>query len=215
MERSATFNIGDRLFRWKPAPHLNPGADIHTAYDRMIDRIVSQSQHSGVEIEVPAYPLRFDVNSHDLLFEMVAYWEGAIYFLNSVLKASTLCAGIDSVTYPEQREDNASFNHRNLFLSIWNSHGQLKWLQAFAVRSVFLRTGAISTSDIFSGYALFEKAHESDDPIAPLAELADFVYQHKEEGSKYPNPYFGGTNALHLGMGTGITQEFVEGEGDW
>jgi hypothetical protein len=37
-----------------------------------------------------------------------------------------------------------------------------------------------------------------------LTWLAEFVRQHQGEGDSYPNPYFGGTNPLHLGYILGL-----------
>lgn len=76
--------------------------------------------------------------------------------------------------------------------------GQLKWLKAHLVRENALLLGLLPMHAGSSSEELARAAKSVNDP--ELKWLTSFVEQHAEEGEKYPNPYFGGTNPLHLGL---------------
>lgn len=208
MTDSSTFFIADLSFRWRAGPHLAAHDDWHRAYEAKIDRMIEQCERPGQPIELPAYPLRFDVNSDALLSEMGAYWEGAIYFIRNVLHARELFEGIEEARYING--NTQGYHHAKLFMAIWDSHGQLKWLWAFACRNAAIKAKIITSADAFDSSELYEKSDLSKGGI-DLFDLGNFVQTHEEEGQKYPNPYFGGTNPLHLGLAEGLSQDFMGG----
>ena len=197
MHPIGTFEIAGRFYCFKSAPHLTAGFDWHDAYIDIIDRFLYESTTRTRPAELPAYPLRFDnpEDGMDLLFEMGAYWEGALYFLYRIVSTRE---PLEKICQIEEScrvgHDNCSERER-LFLTIWNSHGQLKWLKAFLIR----RSNGFEIGS--EGYTISsEKLHEAGvkHQNKDLLWLSSFVYQHEDEGVKYPNPYFGGGNSLHL-----------------
>ncbi|HMN22667.1 MAG TPA: hypothetical protein PKA16_14910, partial [Ottowia sp.] len=85
-----------------------------------------------------------------------------------------------------------------LFLKIWNSHGQLKWLKAHLIRELALEQRIVTRGEDDSSAAYKAAGGASRD--RRYIWLAEFIEQHLDEGRKYPNPFFGGTNPLHLGL---------------
>ena len=81
-----------------------------------------------------------------------------------------------------------------LFSAIWNSHGQLKWLKAYLVRNEAVAEGKSIAIDS----AMPADTRDEDHRDGDLRWLAGFIEYHRQEGLAYPNPYFGGTNPLHL-----------------
>ncbi|MCC5850224.1 MAG: hypothetical protein JJU29_19235 [Verrucomicrobia bacterium] len=140
-------------------------------------------------IELPAYPLLSAFSCEDLRFEMGSYWEGALYFICKILGESTPRAGLRAIEFAQVNEWYSL--EEFLFLEIWNSHGQLKWLKAHLVRE--------EKQDLL-GYEEDLRTVANRLADEDLIWLAHFVEQHKDEGTKFPNPYFGGTNPLHLGL---------------
>lgn len=206
MNSSKTFEIDGRSFCFKSAPHLTDGDDWHDAYIKIIDRFLQESESQTRPTLLPAYPLRFDKPEDfmELLFEMGSYWEGALYFLCQVIGARKPIEALRQV------ENSYKLCHANylekLFMAIWNSHGQLKWLKAFLVRmdaeekrllDFSKRNSLLSESELYREAGL---KHQNSE----LLWLSAFVLQHEDEGNKYPNPYFGGGNSLHLGVITGL-----------
>lgn len=186
---SNTFSITDSRFYFRSAPHLTEDQDWHTAYIKIIHRILEGVKTQDALIELPAYPLLSALCCEDLLYEMGSYWEGALYFLKKIVDEPTSLSRLRFLEF-SVANGHGTLEER-LFLKIWNSHGQLKWLKAHLIREEKqallwgvddLRTIADSLAD------------------EDLIWLANFVEQHEEEGEKYPNPYFGGTNPLHLGL---------------
>ena len=186
---SDIFDLSGSRFVFRPAPHLTKDQDWHTAYIEIIHRILEGVKTQDAPIELPAYPLLSALCCEDLLFEMGSYWEGALYFLKKIVDEP------DSLSRLRFLEYSVANGHGTLeeflFLKIWNSHGQLKWLKAHLIREE--RQGILWGDEDLR--TVTERLADED-----LIWLADFVEQHKEEGEKYPNPYFGGTNPLHLGL---------------
>lgn len=206
MDTPEIFKIAGRFFFFKPAPHFTIDMDCwHNAYIDIIDRFLNAPSSSARPTELPAYPLRFDKpEGHmDLVFEMGSYWEGAMYFLCHIIGARTPLEGIRQVENSHRRGCETSFE--KIFVAIWNSHGQLKWLKAFLIRFNMRVLSDKEDYTILNGEddtVSSEKLHEAGVKYRDkeLLWLSSFVSQHKDEGKKYPNPYFGGGNPLHLGL---------------
>ena len=185
--------IEDQEFFFRAPPHLREADDWHTAYVSIVDAAfatIGKRRKRGV---LPAYPLLFFVDQHELLFELGSYWEGAIYCLARKLGARDLLQGLRAL---EVRRVEATLSSKDqLFLAIWNSHGQLKWLRAHLIRAQLLRDESVAHDSGAQIRRLATATGNSD-----LEWLGEFVCQHQDEGQKYPNPYFGGTNPLHLGL---------------
>lgn len=191
--------IFGREFRFRPAPHLTEGQEWHTAYIEIIHRILDEVKTRDAAVELPAYPLLSALSCGELLFEMGGYWEGAVYYLSRFVGETAPLYGLRSVEW--SITNGYGTLEEFLFLEIWNSHGQLKWLKAHLLREENQRllAGGVDIRAV-------AQSHGDED----LAWLADFVDQHEDEGGKYPNPYFGGQNPLHLG---GILHEVREEAG--
>ena len=190
-----TFEISGRFYRFKSGPHLTRGDDWHTAYVDMIYRFLEGPSTQDRPAELPAYPLRFDNSGDwtDLLVEMGAYWEGALHFLYRSIGTSDPLEKIRQIEdLCSDHNDNCS-GREKLFLKIWNSHGQLKWLKAFLI-------GWNNPSKVDCFEYSSEKLYQAGikDQNQDILWLSSFVSQHGEEGRKYPNPFFGGGNPLHL-----------------
>jgi hypothetical protein len=187
-------SIGERNFYFTPGPHLRADdSDWHEAYVMIIDRLLDETKANRCPVALPAYPLVSEDRCDDLLLEIASYWEGAMYFLCRVLHSPTPLDGLRTVEIAVNR-DCLSFEQR-LFMTIWNSHGQLKWLKAHLIRE---DKQHLLPHPISSAMELRNAAATHDDE--EILWLSSFVEQHEVEGGKYPNPYFGGTNPLHLGL---------------
>lgn len=206
MNNSKIIEINGRFFFFKSAPHLTAGADWHSAYIDIVDRFLNAPSTLERPTELPAYPLAFDTPGREIalefdmepVFEMGSYWEGALYFLCRVIDARDPLDGIRHIEY-SYRAGSANYLEK-LFMAIWNSHGQLKWLKAFFIRNNVCNEGLLGRGGDYtlSSEKLYEAGvkHQNKE----LLWLSSFVCQHEEEGGKYPNPYFGGGNSLHLGL---------------
>lgn len=189
-EERDIFEICGKFYAYKPGPHLIGSCDWHNAMIPIIEELTTSSGTISRPTEIPAYPLCFP-RSPGLLFELGSYWEGAIYFLHEKIGSRDL---LDSIKQLEVNRNSLSCLEE-IFLRTWNSNGQLKWLKAHLIRDKFL-----------SGSDINHEAHIEISRYAKIAMnydlqwLAQFVEQHREEGLSYPNPYFGGTNPLHLGL---------------
>jgi hypothetical protein len=189
-----TFNFEGRDFYFKAAPHLRADHDDwHTAYAEIITRFLDDLNTESRRVQLPAFPLLSLPSSGDKLFEVGSYWEGALFFLCRVLGSSTPLNGLRSIE--SAIAQNCSSLEQRLFMEIWNSHGQLKWLKAHLIRE---EKQHLLPNPISSAAGIREAAAGHNDE--ELHWLSSFVEQHEDEGSKYPNPYFGGTNPLHLGL---------------
>ena len=185
---SEIFDVSGRRFYFRPAPHLTEDQDWHTAYIEIIHRILEDVKTRDALIELPAYPLLSALCCEDLLFEMGSYWEGALYSLSRIVDEPTSLSRLRFLEYSVA--NGYGTLEEFLFLEIWNSHGQLKWLKAHLIREE--KQGLLEGGQELRAFA---ERHGDED----LIWLAHFVEQHQEEGGKYPNPYFGGSNPLHLG----------------
>jgi hypothetical protein len=184
--------IRNRSFYFESAPHLkNRDTDWHEAYIDIITRFLNDSKNDSQPVGIPAYPLICSLQCDDLLVETASYWEGALYFLGrEVIGSSDALHGINEAI-TSVAEGWSTFEEE-LFLKIWNSHGQLKWLKAHLIREEnqkFLKNDTSSEEVRKAG-----EMHDNKD----LIWLSSFIEQHIDEGCKYPNPYFGGYNPLHL-----------------
>ena len=191
---SEDIRICGRTFYFKPAPHLRPDQDDwHTAYAEIITRFLNDLNVENSRIQLPAFPVLSSLPWGEMLFEVGSYWEGALFFLCRVLGSSTPLDGLRTIESAVDR-NCLSFEQR-LFMEIWNSNGQLKWLKAHLIREdkQHLLLHPISTAAELRAAAA---GHNDEE----LHWLSSFVEQHEDEGSKYPNPYFGGTDPLHLGL---------------
>ena len=195
-------NVGGVKCRYVDAPHLSQDAGIHRAYIEIVDTMVQGIRDGATWL--PTYPVFLkclhtyegDTQSNlNALDEMAAYWEGCLYYLRFVLMQRNL---LDAVEYAVSSANSLELDpYWKVFLATWNSHGQLKWLRAHLTREDVARALAggvdfFSTEDI-------RRAVEVT-PDARLRWLANFVEQHEDEGERFHNPYFGGSNPLHLGL---------------
>lgn len=178
-----------------PGPHLRKGDDWHEAFIPIVNRMLSQLAERD-EVEAPAYPLFFHRKDFDLIFEIGAYWEGALYALYKISGSLDSYRALQSVQ-SSLSTSNAPQGAR-LFDQVFNSHGQLKWLKAYLVRREFINQSVLTTEGDWTPDELRRAARSNPEP--QLRWLARFVEQHHEEGERYHNPFFGGQNPLHLGM---------------
>lgn len=160
----------------------------HSAHRTIIDRITL-----GQISELPQFPQ----NTHSV-FEMGAYWEGAVYFIAKQLE----------VTSKEEfllflEESNVRSVYAELFYRIYDSNGQLDYFVAYIVKQ-YLKDELENFSDIKSRW---EKCLTYFD--------AKNGYKYKSpqfmhKGGHYQkNPYYSGNNPLHLGLC------FEHGEEKW
>lgn len=156
---------------YRPGPHLKEDDDWHTAYIGIIDGF-----RSSDVLALPEYP----VGSNDI-YELGAYWEGAIYYIQCILGFSD----IESSLIDAESPPKTSGRWKEFFL-IWNSEGQWVFLKAFLVRTM-LRPN-------YPKRVIVRKKWE--------AFLADFEGSTAMEATRTfhtHNPFYGGNNPLHLG----------------
>ena len=180
-----------------PAPHLREGEDWHYAYVGKIETMLTELEHD--RLFAPEYPVlcQRPLDYMDLLFETGAYWEGAIYFLKSVLNQDDFLDAIERARSPNP--ERLPGKDWQLFAHVWNSHNQLEWLKAFFLRRTASRDWGIGIS-YDSGFQEIRRLSRTHNHANELEWLADFVERHESEQDAYPNPYFGGYNSLHLGF---------------
>ncbi len=170
-----------KRYSYKPGPHLKPGDDWHTAYHSIIN-----DWRSSEIIQLPTFP--FETNC---LYEHGAYWEGAINYIQTILGFTKID---DFLTALEQSNPE---NERWACLRwTWDSHGQFIYLKAFLVRQMLQKK---------EKYLLDQKIRVKWEDW-----LCEFEagYAHAEASVKpHPNPYFGGSNPLHLGIGSEDDQD--------
>jgi len=157
--------------------------DWHTAYQKVVRDMADQYRES-TPVFVPNYPVpestRPSEGCYGVHCEVGAYWEGAIYFIQEILGYTDVVSFLS---------DSFTGNHDKstlwkTFELTWNSRGQLELLLAFLIR-----------------YALNkpQECNPGHHRSTQLEEwLRDFDARYPR-GIKYPNPYFGGSNPLHLG----------------
>lgn len=191
--RLKSLTIDGRHFRYIFGPHLKDFDDWHEAYADVIEKMLESISQGLEPVELPCYPLISDTEDSNLVYEIGAYWEGAVYFLNQVLGADCLLEGIKSVE-KSCNEDSPSFEEQ-LFMAIWNSHGQLKWLKALLIRMEI--QAKIPDFDLTDWQEMThaDKSVQDDD----FKWLTGFVTLHQDHAHVFPNPYGEGGNPLHLG----------------
>ncbi|OFI35425.1 hypothetical protein BFC17_11695 [Alteromonas lipolytica] len=119
---------------------------------------------------VPKYPSY----TTDLLVH-AAYWEGAVYYLHAILG---FISEIEYIETRARRADRLSF-----FLVIFDSEGQLDLLDAYFSRVLMTDTS----------YRLNYKIQKFCQQAIDNIETA-----YRQKPCRFPNPYFGGSNPLHL-----------------
>jgi len=150
---------------WLWLSGIDISRDWHTAHQPVIDELRLQGL-----LKYPKYP------SHtDDLFEHGAYWEGAVYYLKSVMKYS------NEATYIHERI-NATTKWEEFEL-IYNSECQLHLLDAY------LAQVALKYYKPEMSAQTVKNCYQSIDDIKLL---------YREIPYPFPNPYFGGNNPLHL-----------------
>ncbi|MFA3793175.1 hypothetical protein AB6T38_18860 [Aliiglaciecola sp. SL4] len=150
-------------FLWAQAPNIE--RDWHTAYRPLIDSINKS--------EISQYP-QYPIHSNETI-EHGAYWEGAIYFLSSVMRYKS------EVDYIRDRIQTTS--RWKEFEAIFNSEGQLHLFDAHMARVALKDNPDKLTAHVK------QTCEES---------LRDIQLMYQRTPYKYPNPYFGGNNPLHL-----------------
>lgn len=152
-------------------PHLIGENDWHTAYTQ----IISEWRESSIR-RLPSYP----IETQDI-FELGAYWEGAIWYINQVLGVKTI------ESYLENLDSYSPTSERwQTFFAVWDSQGQLDYLNAFLIRHML------------SGS--YDCQCNRDDVAKYKDYLQKFESKYRSIGETFPNPYFGGNNPLHLGL---------------
>ena len=165
-----------KRYSYKPGPNLKPDDDWHTAYQRIIDNWWS----SEIAL-LPAYPV--DTCN---LYEHGAYWEGAIYYIQTILGFTR----IDDFLAAQERPDPNSERWATLRWT-WDNQGQFIYLKAFLVR-----------------HMLQDREEYSIDQqtVARWEEwLCEFETDYAD--AEGVGRHFGGNNPLHLGLGPGNEQE--------
>lgn len=163
-----------KRYCYRQPPHLSEGEDWHIAYRAMVDRWRSEEL-----CVLPAYP-----TDSDEITEFGAYWEGAVYYIQQVLGFSRIDDFLRALREPPKGSERW-----HVFLRCWNDQGQLVFLKAFMVRLM------LSARD---RYPL--KAEELDYWRRWLDEFENSIEIKGLRGRHLVNPYFGGQNALHLGL---------------
>lgn len=188
------FSISDKYYQYISAPHLKDDSSWHDAYIEKIKKILNGKGTQDEPIRVPAYPLIEYRDQFRAVFEFGSYWEGAIYYLNKVLDATSTSLQLAVV----KRCINKEYTSDNeiLFSKIWNSHGQLIFFKAFLLREFYKHYKGCENSWEWEKKPTKIPRGISDD----LEWLRDFVLNYKDDIGKYPNPFFGGQNPLHLGL---------------
>lgn len=188
------FSINDKHYQYISAPHLEDNSDWHDAYIMKIKRILNGKGLQNDPILVPAYPLVEYRDQSEAIFEFGSYWEGAIYYLNTVLDATTTSMQLAVVKRCINKEYTS--HNETLFVKIWDSHGQLILLKAFLIREFYkYHEGCENSWEWEKAPEIIPRGISTD-----LEWLREFILNCRDEYKKYPNPFFGGQNPLHLGL---------------
>ena len=165
----------DKSFYYARPPHLRPDDDWHDAYQRMI----RGWQGADLRCSLPQYPIETEDK-----FELGAYWEGAIYFIQTILGFTDIRCFLSALETSSQDSE-----HWHIFFRVWNSHDQLIYLTAFLNRRLLAEHGK---------YQLEDTERNS---LEQRLNSFECQTRHKwVESGKPPNPYYGGCNPLHLGL---------------
>jgi hypothetical protein len=140
---------------------------------------------------LPQYP----IETSDT-FELGAYWEGAIYYIQTVLGFTDIRQFLLSVEALSE-----SSEQWDIFFHVWNSQGQLAYLTAFLIRRL-----------LFEYHEYPIERSERDEWEQRLRSFECQTHHHWVENGRPPNPYYGGGNPLHLGLIlTGICEDTLVG----
>jgi len=170
------WEFNGKVFAYKNAPHLEEGEDWHMAYRRIIE-----SWKSAEVTYLPKYP----VETQDI-FEIGAYWEGAIYYIQNIMGMCRIDGFLKILDDYDRNSERWHTFHR-----VWNSTGQLEFFRAFLIRSMLMDKEKYTLADK-------ERLHYE----AWLNQFERTYNPMGQFGSEhFPyNPYFGGNNPLHLGL---------------
>jgi len=167
----AALLIGERRSFFARPPHLRPDDDWHSAYIHLITAWRASSIR-----RLPAYPK----DTGDI-YEIGAYWEGGIWYIQEVIGITRIEEFLDQLRSPPPSSERWA-----TFLAVWNSEGQLEFLVAFFIRHLICGNTT----------QRFDPARRNEYEI----HLRSFEAAHESFDTDFPNPYFGGSNPLHLGM---------------
>jgi hypothetical protein len=117
--------------------------------------------------------------------EFGAYWEGAVYWLHQHLHVSTFTEYLAFLNSPER------YKSGSLFMQSFNNQGQLLYLTAFFAKRQLV-TNILNSSEERLYWTQWLQTFEQHAKHSVL--------------TKTDNPYFGGDNPLHLGLGLPDTQ---------
>lgn len=153
------------------APHLREEDDWHEAYVSKV-----QAWRAAPIREYPIYPA-----STGDIYEIGAYWEGAIYYIQEVLGFKQLDTFLDALEKP-----NPDSEQWATFLRVWNDQGQLVYLKAFLIRK------------LLSDQREDDRNQARRDALERWLKQFEAIYS--PFAAHFHNPYFGGGNPLHLGL---------------
>lgn len=167
---------GKKYYFTRP-PHLKPGNDWHEAYKSHV--MMWQNDENGRGCPLPQYPV--DAAN---TFELGAYWEGAIYYIQTILGFTDIRRFLSAMEIGSERSDQW-----DIFFLVWNSEGQLIYLIAFLIRQLLAEPHK---------YVL--EPSERDYWEQRLRSLEFQTHHHWVQSGRPPNPFYGGGNPLHLGL---------------
>lgn len=175
--------VRGKTYYYTRPPHLKPGDDWHEAYKRLV-LMWQNDKHS---CPLPQYP----IDTGDT-FELGAYWEGAIYYIQTVLGFTDIRQFLSAMDTLSERSERWE-----VFFLVWNSKGQLIYLIAFLTRRLLAEP-----------HKYLLEPSERDHWEHRLSIFECKTYQHWIQSGRPPNPYYGGGNPLHLGLIlTGLSED--------
>ncbi|MCG3171653.1 MAG: hypothetical protein CALGDGBN_03294 [Pseudomonadales bacterium] len=169
------FTEGGVRFTFADPPHLGRGDDWHDAY---ISKI-----RAWRAAQIRVYP-RYPASTGDI-YEIGAYWEGAVYYIQEILGFTRLDAFLDALEKPDPDSERWT-----TFFKVWNDQGQLVYLKAFLIRKLINEGSRYRLTDVQL------KKHQRW--------LHEFESTQGAFSDDFYNPYFGGGNPLHLGLCSGL-----------
>ncbi|OFI33907.1 hypothetical protein [Alteromonas lipolytica] len=181
------FRLGHQKYRFC-AVNLNEHIDWHSAHRTIIDRIAL-----GQVSVLPQFPQ----NTYSV-FEMGAYWEGAVYFIAKLLE---LTSKEEFLRFLEGNKVRPVYGE--LFYRIYDSNGQLDYFVAYVVKQ-YLKSKPEYAGDLKDRWEKWLTYFEARNRYKHKSPQ----YMHKG-GHYQKNPFYGGNNPLHLGLC------FKHGEEKW
>lgn len=169
------FQVRGKTYHYTRAPHLKPADDWHEAYKRLI----LMWQNAEHDCSLPQYP----IDTGDT-FELGAYWEGAIYYIQTILGFTDIRRFLSALETLSERSEQW-----DVFFLVWNSDEQLIYLIAFLIRRLLAEPHKYPTEH--SERAEWEQK---------LSSFECKTHDHWIQRGRPPNPYYGGGNPLHLGL---------------